>query len=330
MGQGEEKIVEKQPLVSVIMPCYNGEKFISEAIESVINQTYQNWELIIVDDGSKDKSKEIIKQYCATDNRITYIQHKKNKGIPFARNTGIKISNGEYIAFLDQDDLWLPEKLKEQVGIFKEDKKQKIGLIFSNLLFMKDGKINSRSWPSKRVPKNLEIMSFEEITRILFMNNFIPIVTVLIRKQCFDNLGFLDEKLIGGADDYEFFIRLASTFRLKYQMYPLAIRREHKDNFSKMERFLKDEIFILEKTIKRQPQLQELKKFKLAELYYRLGRDYQIQENFHKAKKQFSKAIKFNPWDAKYLLIFIFCLLGRFGNWLLNMKTKIKGKSAII
>jgi len=330
MRRDEGKMMEKQPLVSIIIPCYNGEKFIGEAIKSVLNQTYQNWELIIVDDGSKDKSKEIIKQYCATDDRIKYIQHKKNKGIPFARNTGIKISNGEYIAFLDQDDLWLAEKLKEQVGIFKEDKKQKIGLIFSNLLFMKDGKINIRSWPSKRVPKNLEIMSFEEITRILFMNNFIPIVTVLIRKQCFDNLGFLDEKLIGGADDYEFFMRLANNYRLKYIDYPLAIRRLHKDNFSKMERFFKDEIFILEKTIKRQPQLQELKKIKLAKLYYRLGRDYQIQENFYKAEKQFSKAIKFNPWDVKYLLIFIFCLLGRFGNWLLNMKTKIKGKNAII
>jgi len=80
-------------------------------------------------------------------------------------------------------------------------------------------------------------MSFEEITKILFMNDFIPIVTVLIRKQCFDNLGFLDEKLIGGADDCEFFICLSSTFSLKYQIHPLAIRREHKGNFSNMEIF---------------------------------------------------------------------------------------------
>ena len=167
------------------------------------------------------------------------------------------------------------------------NKKQKIGLIFSDLLFMKDGKVNRRSWPSKIVPKNLKIMSFEEITRILFMGNFIPMVTVLIRKQCFNDLGLLDENLIGGADDYEFFMHLANASHLKYQAYPLAIRREHKDNFSKMERFFKDEILIVEKIIKRQPQLQKLKKYKLADLYYKLGRDYQFCGNFYAAKKAF-------------------------------------------
>lgn len=164
----------KQPLVSIIMPCYNGEKFIGEAIESVLKQTYQNWELIIVDDGSIDNSKRIIKQYYS-DERIQYIQHKKNRGIPATRNTGIKTSKSEFIAFLDQDDLWLKEKLKQQVQILNKDQYREVGLVFSDAMYLIGGKIIKREWPSKCVPKNLIYKPKEKILRSLFLQNFVPI-----------------------------------------------------------------------------------------------------------------------------------------------------------
>lgn len=324
-----KKTVFNKPKVSIIMPCYNGEEFIGEAIESVLNQTYQNWELIIINDGSTDSSDKIIYNYLS-DRRIRYINNTQNRGIPVARNIGIGVSKGEFIAFLDQDDLWLSEKIKRQVKIFEGDKEKKIGLIFSDLLFLKNGKVNKRSWPSKRVPKNLETIPFEEVTKILFIYNFIPTVTVLIRKECFANLGLLDENLIWGADDYEFFMRLVIIFRLKYIDCPLAIRREHKTNFSKMENFFKDEIFIIEKIIKKHPQLQELKKFKLAELYYRSSIDYQIRDKYLAAKRELFKAIKLNPWNVKYLLLLVICLLGRFGNWLIKKIIRIKEENGSI
>lgn len=105
----------KKELVSIIMPCYNSEKYISEAIDSVRRQTYKNWELIIVDDSSQDDSKKIIQEYCEEDNRIKLITLEVNRGTAVARNTGIKVAKGIFIAFLDSDDTWYTDKLKTQI-----------------------------------------------------------------------------------------------------------------------------------------------------------------------------------------------------------------------
>lgn len=102
-------------LVSIITPSYNSAKYIGKTIDSVISQTYKNWELIIIDDCSTDSSVEIIKDYENKDNRIKLIQLKENSGAAVARNTGIQLARGRFIAFLDSDDSWLPEKLKKQL-----------------------------------------------------------------------------------------------------------------------------------------------------------------------------------------------------------------------
>lgn len=106
--------------VSIITPMYNGEKFIAETIESVLHQTYQNWEMIIVDDGSKDKSCEIVSVYEKKDERIHLYKNEHNFGIAKTRNAAIEKAKGQYIAFLDSDDIWLPDKLKIQVAFMKE------------------------------------------------------------------------------------------------------------------------------------------------------------------------------------------------------------------
>jgi len=103
-------------LVSIITPSYNSEKFIAKTIESVMTQTYENWEMIIVDDCSQDNSNEIIENYMQQDKRIKLIKLDKNSGPAIARNTAIKQAKGRYIAFLDADDLWLPEKLEKQIN----------------------------------------------------------------------------------------------------------------------------------------------------------------------------------------------------------------------
>lgn len=106
-------------LVSIITPCYNGSKYVPETIESVLGQIYKNWEMIIVDDGSKDNSAEIIKSYVDKDSRIKLIQ-QPNGGSANARNHGIREAQGQYIALLDADDIWKPEFLTEQISFMKE------------------------------------------------------------------------------------------------------------------------------------------------------------------------------------------------------------------
>ena len=109
----------KHNLVSIITPCYNGASYISETIESVIAQTYENWEMIIIDDGSKDNSADIVKKYQSQDKRIILIQ-QANAGSAAARNKGIRMAEGQYICLLDADDIWLPEFLEKQINFLEE------------------------------------------------------------------------------------------------------------------------------------------------------------------------------------------------------------------
>ena len=108
-------------LVSIIMPTYNCREYIRYSLESVIAQTYQNWELIIVDDGSTDDTAGIIKEYMAQDSRVKYTRIKENSGAAIARNTAVDMAQGRYLAFLDSDDLWMPSKLTMQINFMKQN-----------------------------------------------------------------------------------------------------------------------------------------------------------------------------------------------------------------
>jgi len=114
---------QKNPsaLVSIITPCYNAEAYIEETIKSVLAQTYENWELIIIEDASIDKSCEIIQRYVQQDSRIQLINNGENIGVVQSRNKGLEVSNGEYIAFLDSDDVWLENKLMSQLNIMQKE-----------------------------------------------------------------------------------------------------------------------------------------------------------------------------------------------------------------
>jgi glycosyltransferase involved in cell wall biosynthesis len=117
------------PFFSIILPVFNGEKFISETIQSILQQSFTNWELIVIDDGSTDKSAGIVKDFCKLDNRIKLLQ-QTNKKQPAARNAGMKIAQGEWIAFIDADDLWLPAKLELQYQFI--NKNANVDVVFSN------------------------------------------------------------------------------------------------------------------------------------------------------------------------------------------------------
>ena len=117
-------------LVSIITPCYNSAQFITDTINSVINQSYPNWELLIIDDCSTDHSDKIIQEFSSRDKRIKYFKTEKPSGSPiYPRNMGIKNATGRYIAFLDSDDKWLPNKLEEQLELFKNEK---TAVVYSN------------------------------------------------------------------------------------------------------------------------------------------------------------------------------------------------------
>jgi teichuronic acid biosynthesis glycosyltransferase TuaG len=156
----------QQPLISIITPNYNSEKFITDTIESVINQTYENWELIIVDDYSTDNSLHIIKQFVEKDARITLIKLSKNSGPAIARNMGIKTSKGNYIAFLDSDDSWFVNKLEKHLNFMEQ---KDIALSFTSYYSFDENKKDRKLINAK------EFISYNN----LLTNNYIGCLTVM-------------------------------------------------------------------------------------------------------------------------------------------------------
>ena len=165
-------------LVSIITPVYKCEKYISKTIESVINQTYKNWEIILVDDCSPDDSADIIKKYADNDKRIKYIKLKENSGAAIARNTALENSKGRFIAYLDADDLWMRDKLEEQLQ-FMIDNNYGFSCTSYEVIDNEGKKLNK------------EIHMLKEVDYIGFLtNNLIQTVGIMV------DLSIVDKKLL--------------------------------------------------------------------------------------------------------------------------------------
>lgn len=194
--------MENNGLVSVIMPAYNAGSYIREAIKSVIDQTYCNWELIIVDDGSTDTSAKIVNELLIEDNRIQYYYQENGKQGK-ARNFGISKSKGSYIAFLDADDLWLSEKLEIQI---KEIQKKNVDLVFANSYIFNNDEIFDTSQKTNILPTDF----YDKSSLKLFLEvNRIPILTVLVKRDKVLKVdGFSEELDIQNIEDYHLWLKL--------------------------------------------------------------------------------------------------------------------------
>lgn len=213
-------------LISVIMPAFNSEAFISEAIASVIGQTYSNWELIVVDDGSTDRTKQIVDKYVREDSRIKYI-YQKNAGPAAARNKGIQTSSGWYIAFLDSDDIWYLDKLEKQMNFLTSHPGYVVYggrnyILKEGSGFVESGQI--------RLFKNFDSIR-ENFEYILFHPNLTITSTVLFEKSLLDKIGIFDESPDICEDD-NLFIRMASHSNFHALDEPVDYRRKHDQSYS--------------------------------------------------------------------------------------------------
>jgi len=204
--------------VSVITPLYNSKKYIEKAIESILNQTYKDFEMIVVDDGSTDGSGELVKNKFR--DKVRYI-YQENKGAAAAVNRGISLSQGNYIAFCDSDDWWLPDKLEKQVEFLEVN--QNFGLVYSDVFLARDGVLTQETWLQSR--KVLPCSGGKEKCLVpLFSKNFIPApLTVLMRKSVIDRVGFFNEKF-SSTYDYEYWFRiLEAGIQIAFLDEPLAV-----------------------------------------------------------------------------------------------------------
>ena len=210
----------KNPLVSVIMNCHNGETYLKESISSLINQTYKNWELIFWDNFSSDSSKEVLMQF--SDKRIKYYYTKNFTPLYEARNLAIKKTSGEFISFLDTDDWWSPKRLEKQIELFFKDKN--LDVVYTNFYFFYNKTKTKKIVSKKNLPDG-------KITQKLLSNyNIGGILTALCKKKIFQTKQFIGKYEIIG--DFDFFVDVSLSSFFGCIQEPLAYYRVHGSNTS--------------------------------------------------------------------------------------------------
>jgi glycosyltransferase involved in cell wall biosynthesis len=212
-------MVKKQPLVSVIIPTFNRGWILEKAVDSVLAQDFENYELIVVDDGSTDNTKEILDRYGSS----IVLLEQSNQGVSAARNRGIAASNGNYIAFLDSDDLWLPQKLSRQLAFFDTHIEARINQ--TEETWIRNGlRVNP-----KRRHQKLSGMIFEQSLALCLVSPS----AVMIEKSLFDIVGKFDESL-PACEDYDLWLRISCRFPVYLLDTPLIVKRGgHADQLSK-------------------------------------------------------------------------------------------------
>jgi glycosyltransferase involved in cell wall biosynthesis len=216
-------------LVSVVIPAFNAERYIEETLHSALNQTYESIEVIVVDDGSTDRTSDIVKRVGATDSRVWLI-HQANAGVAIARNRGIEAARGQFIAMLDSDDLWHPEKIALQMDTFRRSGPS-VGLVYC--------------WYREIDEKGLILGSafggwdhVGDVYALLASINFVGNAsTPVIRRSCFDQVGPFDASLRArdaqGAEDFKLFLALGERYDFALVPQFLVGYRQLQDSMSK-------------------------------------------------------------------------------------------------
>lgn len=287
--------------VSVIIPTFNSGRYITEAIDSVLKQTYRNIEIIIIDDGSTDNTTALLAPYIQ-QRAIRYF-HQNNAGLSAARNTGVSLAVGEYIALLDADDMWKTDKLYIQVEVLSS--KKDTGMVFTDF-----GTFDSKG--TVAVSKNHvkfrdgELVTFD---KLFANNNFIYPSTVLIKKDVFEACGLFDQGL-SAVEDYDMWLRIAKKIAISGINNPLTLIRLHEKNMSKdITRMLESELKVIEKHICSVVTPVYLRRKAKA---FMLNADRYIQQSKHRAalKLFFRGLVTYPLLFSDMLIVFVKFMLG--------------------
>jgi len=214
-----------EKLISIVMNCYNGEKYLNESLDSIINQSYTNWELIFYDNCSDDKSAKIFKSY--KDERFSYYKSKETTNLSIARNKAISLCKGEFIAFLDVDDFWEETKLIKQSRFLNDH----IDLIFTDFWLIREKKNNSLNYLK---PKKVNLKFKKNIIETLMENYEIVQSTIIIKKKVLQNFTQIYNEKYHIIGDFELFLKIYNHNNIHHLRQPLAFRRIHKNSESRI------------------------------------------------------------------------------------------------
>lgn len=301
-------------LVSVIMPVYNRATLVPQAIDSILSQTYGNVEVMAINDGSTDNSLEVLREYEERWPDKIRVIDQNNQGQVIARNNGIKASRGEYIAFLDSDDRWLPEKLKLQLPRFTPE----VGLVYCGVEFIDEaGQVTGVEPCDPELEGNIYPQ--------LLVQNRMTGGTVVIRKDVLDEVGLFDSDF-KAAENWDLWIRICRKYNAALVNKPLVQYRRHGGNMSgDFNLMISAKKKIMEKHCNRRssdPAIRKNSALAEANYHYRLGVHYFSREQYREALKAFWKVSMIEPCYEDSLVRMLRCLAGRSGNNLLRVLKK--------
>ncbi|MBI5149416.1 MAG: glycosyltransferase [Candidatus Omnitrophica bacterium] len=292
--------------VSIIIPVYNSEKTVGEALDSVAAQTYTDYEVIVVNDGSTDQSESAIKKYMSPPLNVTYVE-QVNNGPAAARNAGLRLAKGEFVAFLDADDLWDKDKLATAIEAMDANPDAK--LVFTDMRHVVNGRtvyasyLHERPYPS--LPNG-------KIYDNLLWGNFIFTPTVLVRRDVLREVGGFDENL-QIAEDYDLWLRIARRYPIHYIDRPLVTRRRIGGNITDdKQTYIKSCIRLREKLLevhKEEPGRCRIIEGQLKRDRYNLGYVLFDAMNFKESRKFFFQTLVYPDYFLNALFYIIVTLL---------------------
>jgi glycosyltransferase involved in cell wall biosynthesis len=308
------------PLVTVVIPAFNAERYITEALESVIEQTYRPIEIIVVDDGSTDNTVRAVKDYAAGAARANrgrevelHCVCRQNGGPSAARNTGINKARGEYIAFLDADDLWMREKLEKQRRIYVMD--PEIDIVFCDAVISRSsGERNEEFcvFNQHSLTKNFfghDFIVMNPMQKLLRLN-FITTSSVIVKRKCFqDGLAFNEERR--HAEDWELWLKMSLRYKIGY-VNDICMNKHEKGGglSSESVSMVSSKINVLERFLGEQTSLvlarmsQDALSRELKDIYKWAGYFYMINGDPRSARRYYRKSLK-EGMDAKTALYYL-------------------------
>ena len=278
-------MTSEKALVSVIMNCFNGEQYLSQAVKSVLDQDYDNFEVIFWDNQSTDNSASIFKSF--NDKRLKYFYAKTHTNLYEARNHAIEKSNGEYIAFLDTDDIWECDKLSTQIPLFQNER---VGFVYSNYLILDETKKNKYQSKNK--------LFRNEVSANLLKNYFIGLLTLIIRRSAYENIKEKFDPNLQIIGDLDFTYRLSLNWYGDYSTKNLAICRKHGENLlNKQSHRNIEELVYFEKKLKKHFDVKSLEgfyEFKQNKIYLSIKENLKQKEYIEAFKNIYKiKSLKF-------------------------------------
>lgn len=301
--------------VSVIIPLYNAKNYIAKAINSVLNQTYHNIEIIVINDVSTDHPETILEKF---KDRITLINLTENKGPANARNHGISKSTGDYISFLDSDDYYHPDKIQTELNYFEQY--PKFNWIYSKVNLVDPNNSIMNTFPECALYADEDPPQGNIFHRLL-NNNFLPVNAVLIKKEVFNGI-MLDKELIG-IEDWDLFIRIAEKNPIKFLNKTLSSILYRPDSLQRnIIRFQNNIIKLFEKTLRYSNELTELDKKIINKNIYTcnngLGKEYFRQNLYSEASRHFILSLKKNFLQKRPYWFLLKIIYKRFSSWILQ------------